>query len=236
MGVVAGILLLLCMVLRAYFYYPYHDVGHFLSMDAGLATPLLYCYKVAVSLLGNVATSDKRVPVLLVCTFAAFLLNYNNYYKNAVSKCFWNTFYSICMWTSLLMYLVPNFPWQLQQGNSDTLLSSVWLYSTPFVIYLTISLGDYSSWEKFFQQHKINDEQLLYDVVSKVTVVLLRIKKSELKASNSEYKKLLGCIREHCKRCNFSDCCYKSAEVSIECEEDERLELKRLNKNVQLCL
>lgn len=222
-----------CMVLRTFFYYPFHDVGHLLSMESGLAVPLLYVYKVVLCLLGNVISSEKCPPVLLIATFGMFLLNYNSFYKHTVSKNFWNGLYCLFMWTAVLLYLVPYFPWREYAVGRPFI--SAWLYSMPFMIGFVFALGNYASWKQFFQQHKINDEQLLYDVVSRVTAVLLRIKKSELKSANSEYKELLECLKEHCKKCTYSDCCYKQAETESEGELDERLEQKRMQKNLQIC-
>ena len=206
-----------------FFYYPFHEVGHYLSMDGGSATLLLFLYKAAVTVTGNVAHRSTRIPVLLICTIPVCLLNYNSYYKNTLSKCFWNSFYAICMWTALLLYMVPSFPWldnHSYESAVDTLFASVWLYSAPFILFFTLFLGDYYGWERFFQQHKINHEQLLYDLVSQVTMMLQRIKKSELKTSNLEYKSFLECLKEHCKHCTLADCCYKQADTSDSDELD----------------
>jgi hypothetical protein len=150
-------------------------------MNSGFCTIILYGYKVIVSVLGNALQSkEAQTSILLVCTLAMFILSYNGYYINKYSRIFWNAFYSLFMWSALLMYLVPNFPW-LENGQLDDwrpLFSDVWLYSTLFVIFFTFTFESYTDWHHFFDYHKVNDESMLYNLVSQVTTMLLQIRKS----------------------------------------------------------
>lgn len=57
--------------------------------------------------------------------------------------------WSLLVWTSALLYVLPGLPWAGPNESFGLLLA----YSAPFVLYLNFAMHRRRSWEEFFDQH-----------------------------------------------------------------------------------
>lgn len=89
LGSITILLSMLC--LRQFFYYPFHNPLHLLSMSGNLFSPVFLLYKICVSFLGNFAGiyADSAQPALgftrstfVLASLLLVLLCYDKHHKH----------------------------------------------------------------------------------------------------------------------------------------------------------
>lgn len=153
MGVGSVIYIVSCTLLRSVFYYPFHDVRNWMSMNSGIPTFILLLYKVSLSVLVNIEIGDDAVICLLISSMVLFLSCCNKFHRHHLSKLYWNCCYFLFLWTSLLLYFIPLFPWLEADTKHEKmrLFKAVWVYSTPFSLIFVILMHNPPKWQFFFK-------------------------------------------------------------------------------------